>query len=84
MNLLLVVPFLVVVCNQFKGIVNEVSNQLMMVMIGSMPQVDVNGLTRPLMLAFACLYLPLLPIRRMLTASFACGAKKVKTIEAAK
>ena len=83
-NLLLVVPFLVVLFGQFKGIVNDLSNQLMMVMIGGMPTVDLTGAVRPVALAFACLYLPLLPIRRMLTVAFACGEKKVKTIEAAK
>ena len=83
-NLLLVVPFLVVVFGQFKGIVNELSSQLMMVMVGGAPQIDLTGVVGPVVLAFGCLYLPLLPIRRMLTAFFACGEKKSKTIEAAK
>lgn len=83
-NLLLVVPFLVVAFGQFKGIVNDLSSQLMMVMVGGVPTMDLTGAVRPVALAFACLYLPLLPIRRMLTVAFACGEKKVKTIEAAK
>ena len=60
------------------NIVSELSGQLMMFMVGSLPQLDLSGVAQPLILAFAGLYLPLLPIRRMLTASFACSEKKQK------
>ena len=82
-NLILWVPFLAVAGSQLMTLVSDLSGQLMMVMVGSMPQVDMSGAVRPLVLAFVCLYLPLLPIRRMLTASFACGEKKQKAAKAA-
>lgn len=77
-NLLLLVPFLAVAAMQFGNLVSDLSGQLMMVMMGSMPKMDLSGAVRPLIVAFAGLYLPLLPIRRMITASFACGEKKQK------
>lgn len=83
-NLLLVMPFLAVALSQFKGIINDLSSQLMMVMLGSMPTLDLTGVIRPAALAFAFLYLPLLPIRRMLTVAFVCSEKKTQSIEAAK
>lgn len=77
-NLVLLVPFLAVSGKQLMNIVSDLSGQLMMVMVGSLPQLDLSGVAQPLILAFAGLYLPLLPIRRMMTASFACSEKKQK------
>jgi len=81
-NFVLLLPFLAVAGKQLMNIVTDLSSQLMMVMIGSMPQIDLTGAVKPLLLAFAGLYLPLLPIRRMLTVSFACGEKKQKALKA--
>lgn len=81
-NLLLWIPFLAVAASQLKGVVSELTGQLMMVMMGSLPQMDLSVAVRPLILAFVCLYLPLLPVRRMNTAAFACGEKKQKASNA--
>ena len=64
--------------------VRAAMGRLMMVMLGSMPTLDLTGVIRPAALAFAFLYLPLLPIRRMLTVAFVCSEKKTQSIEAAK
>lgn len=76
-NLVLLAPFLVVVVLQLKQSVGSLSTLLTnWLMVGSMLTVDFTNLMLPLGLAFALLYLPLLPVRRMLTATFATARKR--------
>lgn len=70
-NLLLWVPFLLVVAMVAKDVLSDVSNQLMMALMqGKLPVMDLAGAVMPLTLAFLFLYMPLLPLRRWLTARF--------------
>ena len=72
LNLLLWTPFLAVVGMVSRDVLSDVSNQLMMaVMQGSLPVLNLAGAVMPLTLAFLLLYMPLLPVRRYLTAGFA-------------
>ncbi|MEG0742823.1 MAG: hypothetical protein RSB91_09145 [Clostridia bacterium] len=71
-NLLLWIPFVVVICMQFKGVVSDLSGQLMMMIAQQqVPSMDLAGVAMPMVAAFLCLYMPLLPIRRCITATFA-------------
>ena len=72
LNLVLWVPFLGVTGMTLADVLSDVSNQLMMAVVQSkMPVLDLAGAVMPLVLAFLLLYMPLLPVRRYLTAAFA-------------
>ena len=77
-NLLLLVPFGYAVAVSLKDSLSGLSTQLMMVLAGSLPQVDLAAAVVPVVSAFVLLYMPLLPIRRWLTASFAAHERKQK------
>lgn len=71
-NLVLWAPFVWVVAVSLKGVVSDLSGQLMMALAQKkMPDVDLLSVAKPLIFAFVCLYFPLLPARRYLTAAFA-------------
>lgn len=71
-NLALWSPFLIVLCTSLKDVVGGMSTQLMLMMAQSgMPALDLVKTAGPLLLAFFFLYMPLLPVRRWLTAAFA-------------
>lgn len=76
-NLLLWVPFLAVVPGICKNVLGGAADKLMLaVMQQSMPEIALSGAVLPLTLAFVFLYLPLLPLRRVLTASFATRTRR--------
>ncbi len=77
-NLVLIVPFVWVSAVVLSDAVNDLGSQLMMVITGSMPQVDWAGILTPMAVTFFALYLPLLPVRRWHTAGFAQGEPKRK------
>lgn len=76
-NLVLLAPFVVVLvlyCKQaFAPAVDLLSNNLAVKFIKVN---ELNDLVLPLVLAFLLLYLPLLPVRRILTATFATARKR--------
>lgn len=79
LNLILWAPFVLMVVKSLKGVVSDLSSVLMMaVMSGSMPSVDLASAVAPLAVAFFALYLPLLPVRRWLTAAFAAHERRRK------
>lgn len=83
-NLILWVPFVLMLLRALKSAVSDLSSVLMMaVMSGSMPAVDLAGAVAPLAIAFFGLYLPLLPVRRWLTAAFAAHERRRRTPEKA-
>lgn len=70
-NLVLWAPFVATVVVTLKGVVGDLSTALMMMLAsGSGSALNLAGAVQPLMLAFVLLYMPLLPIRRYLTADF--------------
>ncbi|MEG0491828.1 MAG: hypothetical protein RR696_01365 [Clostridia bacterium] len=72
LNLVLWMPFVWSVASVLKSVLSGVSMQLMMMLTQhKLPLIDMTAVLLPLMLAFAFLYLPLLPIRRFVTAAFA-------------
>lgn len=76
-NLLLWVPFLLVVAFVTGDVLSEVSNQLMMSLLqGKLPVMNMAGAATPLLLAFLFLYMPLLPLRRWVTARFASQERR--------
>ena len=77
-NLLLLVPFGYAVAVSLKDSLSGLSNQLMMVLAGSLPKLDLTASIVPVACAFLLLYMPLLPVRRYLTASFAAHERKQK------
>ncbi len=77
-NLALFIPFVWLCASALSGALSGLSSQLMMVMTGKLPDVDLSGVINQMAMAFGGLYLPLLPVRRMLTASFAKGEPKHK------
>lgn len=82
-NLILWVPFVGFTAYTLMDAVSNLSSQLMMLMAGSLPQLDLTGAVKPLILSFVLLYLPLLPVRRWLTASFAVRERKAAASAAA-
>lgn len=71
-NLALWVPFLAVVVSVFKGVVTQVADGLMTALSQrTLPVVDLAAAVSPLLGAFVLLYMPLLPVRRILTAAYA-------------
>lgn len=84
LNLILWVPFVLMAVKAVKGVVSDLSSVLMMaVMSGSMPAMDLASAIAPLAAAFFGLYLPLLPVRRWLTAAFAAHERRRKAPEKA-
>jgi len=78
-NLLLMIPFAVVTLCAAKSALEGLSSQLLMAIAsGSLPSVDFTGALAPMALAFALLYLPLVPVRRLITARFAVRERKQK------
>lgn len=76
-NFALCVPFLAVTLATLKGALTGLSNQLMAsVMQGGLPAIPLASVALPLVLCFVGLYLPLLPVRRWLTASFAVRERR--------
>lgn len=76
-NFALCVPFLAVTLTTLKGAVSDLSNQLMMSVVqGQLPEIPLAALALPLALCFVGLYLPLLPMRRWLTAAFAVRERR--------
>lgn len=72
LNLVLWLPFLLVVATTIKGVVGDLSTQLMTALTQkTLPTGDLLKAVGPLAFAFVCLYFPLLPARRYLTAAFA-------------
>ncbi len=81
-NLVLWVPFLVVVFLHLKQALVPLSELLTDLMIvGDVLTMDLSNLVLPLVLAFLLLYLPLLPVRRYLTAAFATARKRHAPVE---
>ncbi|MBE5801558.1 MAG: hypothetical protein E7319_04645 [Clostridiales bacterium] len=71
-NLVLWVPFLAVVYLQLKDSLVTMPNVLLGLMAtGDMKALELTSVVLPLVLAFVLLYMPLLPVRRILTATFA-------------
>ena len=84
-NLILWAPFVLMAVKAVKSVVSDLSTVLMMaVMSGSMPAMDLAGAVAPLAIAFFGLYLPRLPIRRWLTASFAAHERRKAPAKAQK
>lgn len=78
-NLVLWAPFVAAVAVALKGVVGDLSTTLMMMLAsGSGSAFDLAGATMPLVLAFVLLYMPLLPVRRYLTADFAMRCLNAK------
>jgi len=78
-NLVMWIPFLCVIVGAVKNSVSDLSTVLMMAMMTrSLPLSDLLGAAAPVTIAFAALYLPLLPLRRWNTAVFALGGKSAK------
>lgn len=76
-NLVLWAPFLVVVGLHLKQALAPFSELLTDLMIqGDVLTMDLSNLVLPLVLAFLLLYLPLLPVRRYLTAVYATARKR--------
>ena len=82
-NLVLWIPFVGFTAYTLMNTVSSLSSQLMMLMAGSLPQLDLTGAVKPLILSFVLLYLPLLPVRRWLTASFAVRERRASASAAA-
>ncbi len=77
-NLLLFAPFLILVGITLHTVfTNTVSAVMMALASSSMNLPELGSATGPLLIAFFGLYLPLLPLRRMVTAYFV--AKKVRS-----
>lgn len=76
-NLVLWAPFVVVVVLYAKEIFLPVVNMISGKLANQNVAVsDMNGLVLPMVLAFFLLYMPLLPVRRILTAAFATARKR--------
>ena len=78
-NLALMVPFWSLTAARFKDALSILSTQLMMsIAAGTALQMDSSEHFLPVAVYFCTLYLPLLPIRRWLTASFALRERSRK------
>lgn len=76
-NAVLWAPFVAVALGALKNTVSDLSTTLMMaISTGKMVGLDLASAVLPLVAAFAGLYLPLLPVRRLHTASFAVRNRK--------
>ncbi len=82
-NLILLAPFLVVLVLYAKKMLAPTVELVNINMVRNFVAVDkLNELIGPLALAFLLLYLPLLPVRRILTATFATARKRHAVNEA--
>lgn len=75
-NLVLLAPFLVFVFLNVKHAIGSAADMLGGMLMGGGTTLDLSNLTIPLVLAFVLLYLPLLPVRRILTANFATARRR--------
>lgn len=76
-NFALCIPFWVVTLVILKGTVSDLANRLMMAAtMGQLPEMPLASLALPVALCFLGLYLPFLPVRRWLTASFAVRERR--------
>ncbi len=76
-NLVLLAPWLVVVGIHLKEAFAPAMELLGgWLVMGDVMTMDLSGLIMPLVLAFLLLYLPLLPVRRILTAAFSTARKR--------
>ena len=83
LNLLLCVPFVLVMGMLVKPVVSDAASMLMMaVMSGSLPALDLAGLVAPVISAFVVLYLMVLPIRRWIVSAFAVRERAVRAAKA--
>ncbi len=77
LNLLLWVPFLLVVGGALKATLSDLSTVMMMAVVTrSLPMDTLMEAAAPCAFAFGVLYLPLLPLRRWNTACCALGTRK--------
>ena len=75
-NFILWIPFVMAVVFALKGVISDLSTVLMMaITTGKLPALDMAGAVLPLAAAFVCLYMMLLPVRRMLVAAFVARGK---------
>ena len=71
-NLALLIPFLCISISAVKSALSDASTLLMMaITTGELPKLDLVSAALPVAGAFFALYLPLLPLRRWMTAAFA-------------
>lgn len=78
-NLILWIPFAVFMAASVKTAVSDLSTMLMMsITTGYLPSEELVKLIAPSVLSFVLLYLPLIPVRRWITCSFALGTRKVQ------
>ena len=83
-NLALWAPFALVAGGAVKGVITDVSDGLMTAIAQqSLPVIDLAAAVGPLFAAFLLLYMPLLPVRRMLTAAFAVRSGAADRLDAA-
>ena len=75
-NLCLWIPFLAVAGLQLKDVISDLSTQMMLLLSHSATSIALNEVVLPMLLAFCLLYLPLLPVRRWLTARFATATQR--------
>ncbi len=72
LNLVLWAPFAVLAYLTVKDIIPSILNNLLtIVMSDGLSRYDFSNIWKPLALIFLCLYMPILPIRRYITAAFA-------------
>lgn len=78
-NLLLWIPFVVCLASAAKTAVSDLSTMLMMaITTGYLPTDELVKLIVPTVLSFVLLYLPLVPVRRWITCSFALASRKMR------
>lgn len=76
-NLVLLLPPMLVVAVTFKGMLADLSPMMLLTMTSSQP--ELSGFASalwPMIFSFFCLYLPLLPVRRCVTAYYATRTLK--------
>ena len=78
-TLVLWIPFAVCVASAAKTAVSDLSTMLMMaITTGYLPTDELVKLIVPTVLSFVLLYLPLVPVRRWITCSFALAGRKMR------
>lgn len=78
-NLVLWIPFLYATGCALKNAMSDASTLLMMaITTGSLPKTELISAAVPVAVAFAALYLPLVPLRRWNTAAFAMRISRAK------
>lgn len=78
-NLAILLPPIILVAFSLKDTLKEVSAQLANILARTAKLTSLAGSVRSLLIAFFALYLPFLPIRRMLTCSFATRTTRQRT-----